>query len=166
SRAMGAAHYASLTLAIAPYALSRALSATKPSPRIPHRHRNKAAVGQGRSGAQYCARFRLMVPSPLFAWWHTRTPMSRSGNTPLACLFLLIVSTALLGPPAAAQTPADMDNLLAAMDRLSLKVPMSVYARDPVKRFLGELARERCDQQAIADLGDALDKAGYRREAV
>ena len=92
--------------------------------------------------------------------------MARSGSTPLAWLLLLIVSIGVLGPPAAAQAQADMDDLLAAMDRLSLKLPMSVYARDPVKRSLGELARERCDQQAIADLGDALDKAGYRREAV
>jgi Flp pilus assembly protein TadD len=33
------------------------------------------------------------------------------------------------------------------------------------KRFLDELSRERCDQQAIAELGVALDKLGYRREA-
>ena len=63
--------------------------------------------------------------------------MARSGNTPLACLLLLIVSVGVLGAPAAAQTPADIDDDLAAMDRLSLRLPMSVYGRDPVKRFLG-----------------------------
>jgi hypothetical protein len=78
--------------------------------------------------------------------------MARPGSTSLAFLFLLIVSTTFLSPPAAAQTPVDMDDLLAAMDRLSLRLPMSVYGRGPVKRFLDELARERCDQQAVADL--------------
>ena len=52
------------------------------------------------------------------------------------------------------------------MNRLSLKLPMNVYSRDPIRRHLAELARERCDQRAIADLGKALESAGYRREAV
>jgi len=55
--------------------------------------------------------------------------------------------------------------LFAVMERLSLNIPMNVYGRDPIRRHLGELARERCDQQAIADLGKALENAGYRREA-
>jgi clan AA aspartic protease (TIGR02281 family) len=67
--------------------------------------------------------------------------------------------------PARAQAPADADGLSATMERLGISVPMDVAGRDPVRRHLGELSREKCDQRAIAELGDALDKAGYRREA-
>jgi hypothetical protein len=94
--------------------------------------------------------------------------MTRSGITGLALFISLIIASAALRAPAAAQNPsaADMDDLIATMNRLSLKLPMNVYARDPLRRHLGELARERCDQRAIADLGKALESAGYRREAV
>jgi clan AA aspartic protease (TIGR02281 family) len=92
--------------------------------------------------------------------------MTRSGITGLALFISLIIASAALRAPAAAQNPADTDDLIATMDRLSLKLPMNVYARDPIRRHLGELARERCDQRAIADLGKALESAGYRREAV
>jgi len=51
------------------------------------------------------------------------------------------------------------------MERLGISLPMNVAGRDPIRGHLAELARERCDQQAIADLGTALDAAGYRREA-
>src|SRR5262249_21234662 len=51
------------------------------------------------------------------------------------------------------------------MERLSISLPRSVAASDPVRRPLEELSRERCDQKAIENLGVALDKAGYRREA-
>ena len=83
-------------------------------------------------------------------------------------ILLLIIASVAFSLPAASQTPrsGDMDALLAAMERLSLDIPMNVYGRDPIRRHLGELARERCDQQAIADLGKALEKVGYRREAV
>jgi clan AA aspartic protease (TIGR02281 family) len=60
---------------------------------------------------------------------------------------------------------ADVDDVVAALERLQIGVPMSVAGRDPVRRHLGELNREPCDQRAIADLGKALDGAGYRREA-
>src|SRR5882762_5112996 len=94
--------------------------------------------------------------------------MTRSGITGLALFFSFLIASAALHAPAAAQNPsaADMDDLVATMNRLSLKVPMNVYTRDPIRRHLGELARERCDQKAIADLGKALESAGYRREAV
>jgi aspartyl protease family protein len=59
----------------------------------------------------------------------------------------------------------DVDDLFAAMERLQIGIPMNVAGRDPVRRHLGELNREPCDQRAIADLGKALDDAGYRREA-
>src|SRR5262245_32155961 len=76
---------------------------------------------------------------------------------------LVIASSA----SAASQTPrpADTADLAAVMDRLMLKLPASIYGSDPVRNFLGQLSRERCDQQAIADLGKALENAGYRREA-
>jgi len=91
--------------------------------------------------------------------------MTRAGIT--ARLLSLIIASAAFSVPAASQAPSavDMDDLLATMGRLALKLPMNVYGRDPIRRHLGELARERCDQQAIADLGKALENAGYRREA-
>src|SRR3954466_4072477 len=85
----------------------------------------------------------------------------------LARALLLVIATAGFAVQAAAQIPraVDMDDLLKALERLSLKIPMNVYGRDPIRRHLGELAREPCDQRAIADLSKALDSAGYRREA-
>jgi len=93
--------------------------------------------------------------------------MTRSGIAGLALFLAFLIASAVFSAPAAAQNPGAADtDLIATMDRLSLKLPMSVYGRDPIRRHLGELARERCDQQAIADLGKALESAGYRREAV
>jgi aspartyl protease family protein len=80
----------------------------------------------------------------------------------LAALWALI---AWSDSSAKAQAQVDVDDLFAAMERLAISVPMSIAGRDPVRRHLGELSREKCDQRAIADLGEALDKAGYRREA-
>lgn len=93
--------------------------------------------------------------------------MTRSGITRLAGLLWLIIACAAFSAPVASQVPraADVDDLLATMDRLTLKIPTAVYGRDPIRRHLGELSRERCDQQAIAGLGKALADAGYRREA-
>src|SRR5262245_50396660 len=92
--------------------------------------------------------------------------MTRSGRLALF-LSLMIVTTAALRAPAASQTPGapGTDEFAAVMERLSLKIPASVSGSDPVRKPLGELNRERCDQQAIADLGKALESAGYRREA-
>jgi aspartyl protease family protein len=92
--------------------------------------------------------------------------MMRACLATLARLLSLVIAIAAFSAPAASQGAGDMDDLLAVMERLKLKLPMNVYARDPIRRHLGELARERCDQQAIADLGKALESAGYRREAV
>jgi tetratricopeptide (TPR) repeat protein len=77
----------------------------------------------------------------------------------------LMVWSAVFSVPSEAQTANNTEAILATMDRLLINLPMSVAGRDPLKRFLDELSRERCDQQAIADLGVALDKLGYRREA-
>jgi len=93
--------------------------------------------------------------------------MDRLGSTRgLACLVSL-VALCTLSDPGAAQTQrgVDVDELFAVMERLEVGIPMSVAGRDPIRRHLAELSRERCDQQAIVDLGKALDTAGYRREA-
>ena len=85
------------------------------------------------------------------------------GPAYLASLMLCSIAGAL----ATSQTAkgVDMDELFAAMERLQVGIPMSIAGRDPVRRHLAELNREPCDQQAIADLGKALEDAGYRREA-
>jgi aspartyl protease family protein len=85
------------------------------------------------------------------------------GPAYLVSLMLWSIAAAL----ATSQTAkgVDVDDFFAAMERLQIGIPMSVAGRDPVKRHLGELNREPCDQRAIADLGKALDDAGYRREA-
>jgi clan AA aspartic protease (TIGR02281 family) len=84
---------------------------------------------------------------------------------PLA-LLCFAISSCMAGVTAGpAQVAVDMDDLLAVMERLAISIPMKVAGSDPIRRHLGELSREKCDQKAIADLGDALDKAGYRCEA-
>jgi clan AA aspartic protease (TIGR02281 family) len=93
------------------------------------------------------------------------THMMRAHLATLARLLSLVIATAAFSAPAASQGADDMDDLLAVMERLKLKLPTNVYGSDPVQQFLGQLSRERCDQQAIADLGKALERAGYRREA-
>ena len=87
---------------------------------------------------------------------------TRSAACLVSLMLLCIAST-----PAASQAirGADIDDLFATMERLQVGIPMNVAGRDPVRRHLAELSREPCDQQAIADLGKALDAAGYRREA-
>jgi hypothetical protein len=76
------------------------------------------------------------------------------------CLCSLMVSATVFSVPSKSQTLTGVNTeaILATMDRLSINLPSSVAGRDPVKRFLEELSREHCDQQAIADLGVALDK--------
>ena len=83
------------------------------------------------------------------------------------CLCSLMVSATVFSVPTKSQTLTGVNTeaILATMDRLSINLPSSVAGRDPLKRFLEELSREHCDQQTIADLGVALDKLGYRREA-
>jgi len=81
-------------------------------------------------------------------------------------LFLPILLSALSSLPAPAQTsPEDSAAINASMERLSIQLPSDVMGRDALRKPLEELNRERCDQQAIVDLGKALDQAGYRREA-
>jgi clan AA aspartic protease (TIGR02281 family) len=91
--------------------------------------------------------------------------MPRARFATLAHLLSLVIAIDALGAAAVSQTPGDTDDLLAVMERLKIKLPASIFGSDPVRQFLGQLNRERCDQQAIADLGKALESAGYRREA-
>ena len=83
------------------------------------------------------------------------------------CLCSLMVASVACSVPGASQPfrGVDTEAILATMDRLLISLPPSVVRGDPIRRFLEELSRERCDKKAIADLGVALDKAGYRREA-
>jgi clan AA aspartic protease (TIGR02281 family) len=85
------------------------------------------------------------------------------GRAHLVSLMLLSIAAAITTSQTA--KAVDVDDLSAAMERLQIGIPMSVAGRDPVRRHLEELNRESCDQRAIADLGKALDDAGYRREA-
>ncbi len=79
----------------------------------------------------------------------------------LAALNISLVHSAGAEPAAGAAA----DSVDAAMDRLSIKLPANVARGEPMRKFLDQLGREPCDQKAIYDLGNALDKAGYRREA-
>lgn len=83
-------------------------------------------------------------------------------------LSFLMVSSVAFSFPGASQvmTGANTEAIIATMDRLSINLPMSVAGSEPVRKSLEELSRERCDQKAIANLGAALEKVGYRREAV
>jgi len=51
------------------------------------------------------------------------------------------------------------------MQRLSIQLPSAVAGRYAVRKALEELDREHCDQNAVVNLGKALDQEGYRREA-
>jgi hypothetical protein len=65
--------------------------------------------------------------------------------------------------PAAAQSQAR--DLETTLESLAISLPDSVTREWSVRSALDELSREPCDQNAIANLGDALQKAGRRREA-
>jgi aspartyl protease family protein len=66
---------------------------------------------------------------------------------------------------AAGGQPAEPDATAATMNRLSIDLPARVARTDTIRKPLEELGREPCDQDAIGNLGRALEKAGYRREA-
>jgi clan AA aspartic protease (TIGR02281 family) len=84
-----------------------------------------------------------------------------------ARLGALVVVSMLSCVPALAQygrTPMD-EAVLAILNRLSIDLPSNVTMYEPVKSPLEALSREPCDQQAIEELGTALQKVGRRREA-
>ena len=74
--------------------------------------------------------------------------------------------SAVLSLPASAQISlCDAEAIAAAMKRLSIQLPPAATDRYALCKPLEGLSRERCDQQAIVDLGKALEHEGYRREA-
>jgi|SRR5262245_23803213 len=66
-----------------------------------------------------------------------------------------------------AQTPAESAEarLQSTLDRLWITIPLPVVMRPALQKPLDELVREPCDRKAIVELGQVLQKAGYRREA-
>jgi aspartyl protease family protein len=74
----------------------------------------------------------------------------------------MALSGIALCKPATSQTVNE--SVLATLNRLSIELPVRLIANEPVKSPLEALSREPCDQQAIEDLGDALEKVGRRRE--
>lgn len=69
--------------------------------------------------------------------------------------------------PAFAQSPPARDpaRLDTTLERLALPKEPALLRQPGVERVVETLAREPCDQIAIDDLSNALQKAGYRREA-
>jgi clan AA aspartic protease (TIGR02281 family) len=88
--------------------------------------------------------------------------MRRFGRA-LAAVAGLQVSLLL---PCSAQSPVTgTSDIAGTLERLSIDLPSTVVATASVRGPLDQLTREKCDQDAILHLGDALDAAGYRREA-
>jgi clan AA aspartic protease (TIGR02281 family) len=92
-----------------------------------------------------------------------RVPVERS----IAGLLFAVVFAAGTGSPGIGQAPTAPipEPLSATMERLALTLPSHVAVREDVRTPLEELARERCDRQAIVNLAKGLQKAGYRRDA-
>jgi|HubBroStandDraft_3_1064219.scaffolds.fasta_scaffold02543_5 clan AA aspartic protease (TIGR02281 family) len=86
--------------------------------------------------------------------------MRRVGRSLAAAAGLHILMLA----PCSAQSPAAGD-VAGALARLGIDLPKTVTPTASVRGPLEELTREKCDQDAILHLGDALDAAGYRRES-
>jgi clan AA aspartic protease (TIGR02281 family) len=84
-----------------------------------------------------------------------------------AALSLVIVLSTGIGSSGISQTATAPipEQVSAVMERLTLTLPGNIAMREGVRRPLEELARERCDQQAIINLAEALQQAGYRRDA-
>jgi clan AA aspartic protease (TIGR02281 family) len=89
-----------------------------------------------------------------------RRDLARPTTALLATLFLV-----LIGATRFAISTAIAGEIDDAMESLGLTLPISISHMSSVRRPLEELSRERCDQTAIANLGDALQKLGRRREA-
>lgn len=74
-------------------------------------------------------------------------------------LFFAAVFFSAMPAPARAQSSAE------ALDRLGLNLPATAHRSSALQRSLEALSREKCDREAILELGDALQKAGFRRDA-
>jgi hypothetical protein len=91
-----------------------------------------------------------------------RTRIYHSGSRRFLPILLSVISSL----PTWAQTASDGSEAIASsMQRLSIQLPSAVAGRYAVRKALEELNREHCDQNAIVNLGKALDQEGYRREA-
>ena len=88
-----------------------------------------------------------------------------SSRGPVYLVSLMLWSIAGALAPSQTARGVDVDDVFAAMERLQIGIPMSVAGRDPVRRHLGELNREPCDQRATLRLrqrrngGDGPDQA-------
>jgi clan AA aspartic protease (TIGR02281 family) len=80
-----------------------------------------------------------------------------------AAILLLLAAPTMVSAGYLDENPDEV--FKGVYDKLGVDVPPSV-ARDPVVwTYLSELKREPCDQTSINNLGIALDRLGYRREA-
>jgi aspartyl protease family protein len=80
--------------------------------------------------------------------------------------FLVMLGLWLLATISAlAQSSTPQVDAAAAARRLGLEPRDDILTTPMVRRSLEELGREPCDKTAIEQLGRALDRAGYRREA-
>jgi len=77
----------------------------------------------------------------------------------------LLAVLAFVGTALSTIAPAGASAFGDTLDRLGITLPDDVIRIGTVRQHLDELHRERCDQAAIAGLGDALQKHGRRREA-
>ena len=83
---------------------------------------------------------------------------------------LVLLLVLCLGTPSkklVAQAPVESadSRLSSTLDRLWINVPLLVVMRPNIRKSLDELVREPCDRKAIVNLGEALQKEGFRREA-
>jgi len=82
---------------------------------------------------------------------------------------LVLVLALCFGVPSQIRAQAQVESaearLSSTLDRLWINIPLLVVMRPAVRKALDELVREPCDRKAIVDLGQALQKEGYRRES-
>jgi hypothetical protein len=91
-------------------------------------------------------------------WGLWGTMVCRVGRTTLGAAvgYLLLVTVCYAQAPASTK-----GDVTATMARLAIELPQNVAASAAVSSPLQELGRERCDQDAILQLGNALQQAGY-----
>jgi tetratricopeptide (TPR) repeat protein len=77
----------------------------------------------------------------------------------IALIWFPLVSGYAQSPSTAPATSAQ------TLSRLNITLPENVAAAPPVQPPLEILQREKCDQQAIIQLANALNQVSYRREA-
>jgi clan AA aspartic protease (TIGR02281 family) len=71
----------------------------------------------------------------------------------------------LLIPSHAQSPPTGPSSTAETLARLNISLPGSIAGAAPVLPPLEQLGREKCDQEAILHLANALNQVGYRREA-